>query len=386
MKKVMFIQNEGNVVGGVWYVNKTVASALLKKGYEVEILSLRNANVKKLSIDNVKCTIINDKKSWDLIRKRDVILPLKRFNIFKFIKNGIGYINKKILMKKDYNKTKKYIRKSKPNYIIASQYQVLYGIPDEYLSKTVYEHHSSFENFDIYKDNYKVLKRFNNKIFGFVWLSKAALEKAKKEGFKNNFCIYNPVRFNTKEKADVSLNKKLVVISRIENYQKRINLMVKIVDQIFKENDLSDWTFDIYGVGNFDLESESIIKNNDQIIYKGKTDNPKNVLLKASINLNTSLFEGFSLSILEALMCGIPTVTFNHGEAAYEEVLNGKTGFIIEDDNISEFKDKLLLLMKDNKMLEDFSRNCKEYSNKFLIDNIVNEWTNLFAKIDKERL
>jgi len=41
MKKVMFVQNEGNVVGGVWYVNKTIAQQLLKHGYEVQIISLR---------------------------------------------------------------------------------------------------------------------------------------------------------------------------------------------------------------------------------------------------------------------------------------------------------------------------------------------------------
>ena len=91
--------------------------------------------------------------------------------------------------------------------------------------------------------------------------------------------------------------------------------------------------FEIYGVGEFDTESQRIIDTNKQIIYKGSTNNPKDILLNSSINLNTSIFEGFSMSILEASMCGVPTITFNHGESTNEEVINDKTGYIIEQNN-----------------------------------------------------
>lgn len=382
MKKVLFLQNE-NALGGVWYVNKSVAEALVKKGYDVSIVSIRNSLDKKLKCDkNIKLDIINN-DSWDLMRKKDVIMPLKKLKLISFLKNIFKYYKSHSKLKNDYKKLKQYIILNKPDYIIASHYQTLYGIPNVYLSKTLYEHHASFDFLNEAKDNFNVLKKYNGKIYGYIWLSKAALNKALKNGFNKSFCIYNPVRFNCEKKANVIQNKKIVVITRIENYNKRINLMIEMVNDVFKDKAFKNWSFDIYGLGEFDLESKKIINNNNQINYKGVTDNPKEVLLNSSISLNTSIFEGFSMSILESTMCGIPTVTFNHGESINEEVLKDKTGYVIKQNDKKLYKEKLMYLMNDEDTLKKFSNNCKEYSNNFLIENIINKWIDLFKEMEK---
>lgn len=386
MKKIMFVQNEGNVVGGVWYVNKTLAEEFVEKGYDVHIISIRSGGDKVECDSRIKTSFVNGSMPWNLIRKKEVIKPILKFNFLSFFKIACDYFHSKSILNKDYKKMKEIILNEKPDYIIASQYQVLKGIPKSFLKKTVYEHHRSFDSFKSERDNYKVLKKYNNKIFGFIWLSEAALNKANNDGFKNNFCIYNPVRFVTQNKADVIKNKKIVVISRIENFNKRINLMVKIVNDVFKDKKYKNWCFEIYGVGDFDEETFNLINKSNQITYMGSTKKPMQVLLNSSINLNTSLFEGFSLSILEASMCGVPTVTFNHGEAVYEEVLEAKTGFVVSQDNIDDFICKLELLMDDEDKLVEFSTNAKEYANNFLASNVVYKWVKLFKRIDKESL
>lgn len=386
MKKIMFVQNEGNVVGGVWYVNKTLAEEFVEKGYDVHIISIRSGGDKIECDSRIKTSFVNGSMPWNLIRKKEVIKPILKFNFLSFFKIACDYFHSKSILNKDYKKMKEIILNEKPDYIIASQYQVLKGIPKSFLKKTVYEHHRSFDSFKSERDNYKVLKKYNNKIFGFIWLSEAALNKANNDGFKNNFCIYNPVRFVTQNKADVIKNKKIVVISRIENFNKRINLMVKIVNDVFKDKKYKNWCFEIYGVGDFDEETFNLINKSNQITYMGSTKKPMQVLLNSSINLNTSLFEGFSLSILEASMCGVPTVTFNHGEAVYEEVLEAKTGFVVSQDNIDDFICKLELLMDDEDKLVEFSTNAKEYANNFLASNVVYKWVKLFKRIDKESL
>ena len=42
MKKVLFLQIKGKSKAGVWFVNKTIAEELIKNGYEVVILSIRD--------------------------------------------------------------------------------------------------------------------------------------------------------------------------------------------------------------------------------------------------------------------------------------------------------------------------------------------------------
>ena len=159
--------------------------------------------------------------------------------------------------------------------------------------------------------------------------------------------------------------------------------MISFVDDAFKNEKFKDWVFEIYGVGEFDIESQRIIDTNKQIIYKGSTNNPKDILLNSSINLNTSIFEGFSMSILEASMCGVPTITFNHGESTNEEVINYKTGYIIEQNNDNEYKKKLEYIMSNEKELERLSFGCKEYSNNFVVDKVVENWINLFKEMDE---
>lgn len=383
MKKVIFIQNE-DALGGIWYVNKTIGEALAKRGYDVQIVSVRGgSNCIQKDISNVKIDIINDKYSWDLMRKKDVLFPLKKLKIITFFKILIKYIKSHIMLKNDFKKLKQYIILNKPDYILASQYQTLYGIPKQYLSRTLYEHHASFDFLMEAKDNFRVLKKYNSRIYGYIWLSKAALNKAKNNGFNKSICLPNPIRFFSEKKADVIRNKKIVVISRIENYNKRINKMISFVDDVFKNEKFKDWVFEIYGVGEFDTESQRIIDTNKQIIYKGSTNNPKDILLNSSINLNTSIFEGFSMSILEASMCGVPTITFNHGESTNEEVINDKTGYIIEQNNDNEYKRKLEYIMANEKELERLSLGCKEYSNNFVVDKVVENWINLFKEMDE---
>jgi glycosyltransferase involved in cell wall biosynthesis len=120
----------------------------------------------------------------------------------------------------------------------------------------------------------------------------------------------------------------------------------------------------------------------ERIIFKGVTDSPKEVFLSSSINLNTSLFEGFSMSILEAAECGVPTITFNFGESAKEEIIQDKTGIIVPQDDIVEYKNKLMKLMEDEELFKKLSNNSKKFAYNFHIDRIIEKWIDTFKEID----
>ena len=121
--------------------------------------------------------------------------------------------------------------------------------------------------------------------------------------------------------------------------------------------------------------------NKKQVKIMGMTSDPKKELLDSSINLNTSLFEGFSLSILEANECGVPTIAFDFGESSVEEILNEHTGIIA--DNKEEYIIKLKELMENEKKLKTFSTNCRNFSKKFYIETIIEQWIKLFDEIEK---
>lgn len=381
MKKVLFIQLVGKTYGGVWQVNKIVGEELIKLGYDVSIVSLReNRNNIEVNCDSkLKLYTINKNDIWkDTYMGQEIINDIKKIKVFSSLKKSIIRLKHELSILKDKKKLKEYIYNYDPDYIITSHYQLLDMIPKEYLCKTMHEQHTSFRDSINHRATRRTFEKYNGKI-RYLWLTKETMNQACKYGLMNNYYIYNAVRFKSKKVSDVINNKKLITIARFSN-EKRLDLMVDIVEEIFKDKKFNDWIFEIYGSGLLEDMIKKQIKNHKQIKLMGLTNDPKSKLLTSSINLNTSSFEGFCLSILEAQECGVPTVTFNFGESVFEEILNNKTGIIAKDK--SDYISKLKELMLDNDKLSKMSYSAKEFSNSFQIENIVNDWIKLFNEID----
>lgn len=380
MKKILILQNKGNSIGGIWFVNQTLATSFSDLGYEVEVLSVRNVPGKKRVKENKKFKIntINSHNLWEITHKSDVLKSIKKFSFFRTL---YKYIVDNYKLKKDYKKLSNYIINYNPNYIIISHYELIKAVPKKYLIKSIYHHHTSLRESIKNRSIRKTLTKFNNKI-RFLFLTKSTQNEAIKRGLKKCYYIYNPIKFSTSNKSDVVNNKKLITITRISS-EKRLDLMINIVKKAFQLLENKDWTFELYGDGNV---SKQIIElcDGEQIKYMGITDDPKSKLLKGSINLNTSIFEGFSLSILEAAECGLPTITFDFGESVAEQIIDGKTGYIIEQNNFDEYVNCLVDLIKNPKKLGYLSYECKKFSKNFNINSITKKWLKLFEEMDSD--
>lgn len=379
MKKVLILQNQGKIYGGVWQVNKLVGEELINKGYKVHIVSIRDKKTDMVLEHHKDLVVrtINPCDEWETYHLVDVITVLRYFHLIKAVKMVISKIKYNISLHKDINSLHKYINEYNPDYIVTSHYQLIDMIPIKYLDRTIHEQHSSFLDAINHRATKKTFDKYKDKI-RFLWLTKKTMENAIKVGYKNSSYIYNAVRFKASGKASVVKNKKLVAIARLSS-DKSIDIMIDIVSDVFKDDKYSDWVLEIYGDGEEESKLRNMINNNRQIKLMGLTNDPKGVLLTSSISLNTSKYEGFSLSILEANECGVPTIAFNFGESTNEQIINGKTGIIASD--INDYKEKLKELMDNSLKLEEMSLNAKEFSNEFQIEKIINKWIKLFDKI-----
>lgn len=378
--KILFLQIKGKQYGGVWEVNKLIGEKLISKGHEVSIVSIRNHEEGDILPHDPRLNVltINEVSPWKTYSGYEMITSLKKGKFkesFMMLKHRLH--NNKIL-KQDKEKLNDYIRKENPDYLISSHYQLIEMIDDEFYDKLFHLQHSSFKSSIEHLGTKRVINKYKDKI-KFLWLSQKTMENASLYGIKDNYYIYNAVRFETKSRANVIENKKIVTIARFSS-QKRIDIMIKVVSNIFNDLRFKNWVFEIYGSGEEEDYLKSLIKNHKQIKIMGKTDNPKEVLLTSSINLNTSLMEGFCLSILEANECGVPTVSLDFGESVSEEILDDKTGLVIYNDNLLEYEQRLRELMLNSEKLELLSKNCKEFNKKFHIDSIIKEWEMLLVR------
>ena len=372
--KILFLQNKGKSYGGICQVNKLVGEALVKDGYEVTILSIReNHNDYEEEYDKrIHVETLNPYDLWETYNYSEVLRDLKKLKLKDGVRKLKHRLHNNKTLKRDGKKLKEYLDKLKPDYIINSHYQNLDLIPKEYLDRVYHEHHTDFNDAKR-KDNWKTLLRYNNKV-KYIWLCKNTMELAKKNGLNNNYYIYNAVRFRNNQENDVVAHKKLVTVARICE-QKRLDKMVMIANRLFTDPKYKDWKLEIYGDGPLVNDIKKLIKS-DQIKMMGRTSDVKKTFLSSSINLITSDYEGFCLTVIEGYECYLPVVSLYFGEPINEVIEDNVTGFIAKDND--DYLEKLKSLMDNPKLLQKMSLAAKEYNKKFYIEKIVKEWEKLF--------
>ena len=98
---------------------------------------------------------------------------------------------------------------------------------------------------------------------------------------------------------------------------------------------------------------------------------------KANAFLLSSAYEGFGISVLEAMASGLPVVV-NDIETMNEMVVNGKNGYIVNFDDYSKIAGILLKLLQDRKLQKRLGDNGKITARKFDWDEIVAKVENVY--------
>lgn len=155
--------------------------------------------------------------------------------------------------------------------------------------------------------------------------------------------------------------------------------LIKILNLIQKGTD-KEINFYIMGNGKF----LNIIKNESKkykikIFFLGFIKNPIEILKNGDIFLYYSYKDSFSISILEAMACGLPVITNEFG-AANEIIKNGYDGFVVE--NHDEFIKRIHEIIKNLKLRKKMGKRAKEkIESKFNWNNIVKDYISLYEKV-----
>ena len=102
----------------------------------------------------------------------------------------------------------------------------------------------------------------------------------------------------------------------------------------------------------------------------------------ADIYLFPTLAEVFGKTVVEAMSCGLPVVTFETGGVP-EIVENNKTGFIVEYKNGEMLTTVLEKLLDDDDLREKMAENAVEASKKFSSERMALEYLKLYKELLK---
>ena len=373
--KILFLQNMADAQGGITSVNKVLTQQFHIDGHTCVVVSLRYGTLGGELIDfanGIIAEVINDTEGWGCPRYSEVFKKLKKGQALKALKAIQVRRAYDKGMSRDLERLKARIEQIQPDIIINSHYELLDGIPEKYLARTINHFHTSYQQVDALFSYKKVFERYQDKIGKFIWLTQATSEKAKADGYLNSDYIYNPVGIYTEEAALLE-NKKISFIGRFSP-EKRLGLQLQLFLDTIKAYHIEGWQMDVYGVGEMTPIEKNLIESNDNICYKGSAIDPRPILLESSILLMTSSFEGLPMVVLEANECGVPVLAYDFGEATEEIVKHGETGFVIAQDQSEAFCEVLYQLMVDVDLRKKLGNEAKSFAQQFHKQVIVQKW------------
>ena len=233
--------------------------------------------------------------------------------------------------------------------------------------------------FTIYAKLYrkKYLKTVEKKADAIVTLTKEDAQE-----WKNAKRVYIIPNFSIMPISNLSNceSKRVIAVGRLE-WPKGHDRLIRIWKLVSHEH--PDWQLDIFGEGELEEEINNSIKKEElrSVKIHPFTDTISQEYASSSICVLTSRFEGFSLVLLEAMRHGLPCVTFNCPYGPKDLIDDNESGYVIENNNIEQFAEKLNYLIENTEIRKKFAKKALLKSKKYDVDTIMSQWRDLFDSL-----
>ena len=353
--RLLYIVPRIKNAGGVARVLAIKANYFVEHfGYEVHILSQNEEN---------------DSLFYDFDPEIVFHNMILKGNIFKFFYSFQKQINHKI-------------SEIKPDVILVAD-NGLKAFIFPFIAKAkipiVFEcHGSKFIEEEVQKTNFvsksiqKLKYRFKD--FGVQKFTKTvglSEENIKEWNVKNGIVIPNPSWIKSKKTADLK-QKKIIAIAR-NSYEKGLDRLLSIWKEVGEK--YPDWTLDIYTDDVDSLEEEALkLEIESGINYLHFVKNIQKKYLKTSICVMTSRTEGFPMVLLEAMASGLPCIAYDCPTGPRAIITNAENGFLIPDNNIEMYIEKLSFLIENEEVRVKFGLDAKETSKQYSVKKIMEQW------------
>ena len=196
----------------------------------------------------------------------------------------------------------------------------------------------------------------NTKKFKYKKTTRDLLRK-KLQISKNDFTFLYLGRMN-KDKGIIDLIK---AFQKIKNFHNIILVLVGPIEDEYIKN---------------------FIKKNKKVIYVGETLNPEKWFSMADILCLPSYREGFGSVVIEAGSCNLPTLGSNiYGIT--DAIVKDQTGFFHKVGSISDIKKKMLLVIKNRKLLKKYGKRARKRVEKKFEESLISE---KFLELIKSRI
>jgi glycosyltransferase involved in cell wall biosynthesis len=219
-----------------------------------------------------------------------------------------------------------------------------------------------------------------------VFNNYSARDKFERRGFKSEkiFVIHNTIKVYPAEAIESKSDETVIVsVSRFVK-PKDFTTALYSIKQVIETNGKRSLKYCIVGYGPLEEEIRSLVSMldlKDHVEILLKPSNISEILRNSDIYLSTSLFEGLSNSIMEAMSAGLPVIGTDVGDNRYL-IEDGYNGFIVPCMDVEIITERIRYLISNEEIRKEYGANSrlkieKEFSEIQLLNHYYELFTNM---------
>jgi glycosyltransferase involved in cell wall biosynthesis len=199
------------------------------------------------------------------------------------------------------------------------------------------------------------------------------------------YCGLDHERYKTGPGKEPSKPPYILYLGRIKRY-KRIDLIVEAFIEIRKQ--VENVRLVVAGEGDYlgALESKCRELGLGEVVeFTGRVSREKKIRLLrgATMAMHTSEKEGWGMTNVEAQACGCPVVA-TASPGLRESVVDGKTGFLVRDQDRGALVDRAVEILRDPALRQTLSEEGMRWVKKFGWEESANGTLELIERICSE--
>lgn len=252
------------------------------------------------------------------------------------------------------------------------------------------QHHSSFDSIHHEPWLSAAIPKYFAEVDGFTVLSTGDAKSFSEVLSAPCYRIPNfaNVEIGSRSHAEAEPSRNVVVAFARFSPEKRLDLMIRAFVIATDRADLRQWRLDLYGEGEQRGLLEATVANlgaSDRVAVHPRTSDVEGILRSAKLNLLTSKYEGFGMSVLEAAQCGVPSLAFDCSDGL-SELMRSVSGILVPNpDDFDAYVVTLRSVLLDQEALRKRRLAAYEGSLLYAPDQVMARWSEVLEEIEDRR-
>ncbi len=188
--------------------------------------------------------------------------------------------------------------------------------------------------------------------------------------------IYNPVMMSPEEVGSGLKTKKknrIISVGRLHS-QKNQRMLIDAFSLFVKTH--PDYELVVYGEGPLRQELEQHVKNigiEDKVAFPGHSNAIWNEIKASKIFAMSSVAEGMSNALVEAMCLGVPVVSTKVA-GAVDLIKDGENGFLVSQNDVMNLNERMCRIADDNNLAAVIGRKGTEIYDILKVETICSQW------------